>query len=736
MSSPEDSSLHIPDAEMLALLADIRAKPFPSMGELIRKHIDPYTVVMNEAERDAEFLRWEDGTAGGEAVPREDARQLAEAGTLEPIIDISGLPSRTPVMAELDPWEIADVPEVDGLATGEAAGEEEAAKSAGEAAAEGEAAAKWEAANKELIAEGKNPKDPATRPGSKSTAQAARDEAWAAFGTAKRAAGTVEDNYFPQAVEERDRARKAEVRDGWVQDLADDQFADAKEASAVVAEELKEAEAAYNRADAALRGNQPRAALAAAREARAAADSATEAKLQVAAARNSLQKTAGVLPPIDFEDVPEEGVPSLKERYLHPPDGYRLPTGERERFERMGNNPTFPSLWIATDPDSDKPEIWHHKSKRDLKPVYTAGYQLMRERIKWARVEKFREVSEALKDELRATIHAAKNSQDPKVLADRDNALALLLTQITGMRRGSSEGMSFIKDPDDAEYRTEVLKGPDGKVVKDADGKPRRVPAAQIPTYGASTLLRKHLTFEKDARGRLVAAVLRFRGKAAHWNKFRVEDPDVVAALAEAASRVKRGGKLFPRANGTAMSEFMDTRIREIGKREGIKEATGFVDNGDDGEADAPGPDLVDGGGGTDDEDLTGGFGIHDMRRLMANTVAPEIFEKILRAKGLPKDVDEFTDWVSIASLAASKQLNNEYATFILNYLSMLPFRGVIDAMIAEEKKKPPGQRGPLDPEDYWRFGKKTVPALKGKPVAAVLGEELRKEKGPVVGDG
>ena len=635
-------------------------------------------------------------------LPTPEARATT-APTVDDDVDELRLPGGTGTKSKASPWSIANVDKPKWILAREKKEKDAAEK---------------RAAAKEKAAARKSP------PTVKAPVTVARDAAKSARDKTATAAKDTRETYLPQVEENRAAAKSAKVTDQWLQDYADEVAAEARAAAGRMEGHLAATEAAYAKAQAAFQAKQPQIAKRHQAEAEAARDAAMRDKITVMLARAKMKRLAEAKPPKPFKKN------EWQERYDNPPPGYRLPKDAREHFDLLGNNRTYSGIWIAEDEDSDKPFIQHHATEGTMMGVYTPEYRLAREKLKWERVQKFEKVSEELNSELKQLV---SNMPQPKNAAEakaRDNAVALLIAQETGMRRGG-KGTSFIKDKDDKEYTS--------KIETDEDGKKKEVPTNKVKTYGASTLQREHVQkIEEDDKGNPIAVNLRFRGKSAKWNNIRVTDPVAVKAIADAHARTKNGEKLFPAASGDAMHKLMNERIQAIGKRRGIKEAAEFSGDEDEDAEDSPVEAVAEGEEGEeedaaavgDDEDLSGGFGVHDTRRLWANTVAPEIFQQIMDEKDrLPYDIDELTDWIQAAALAASKRLGNQYQAFVGNYLSMLPFMDVINAMIEVEKAKSARSRGPLDPDDYWRFGARTAKQLQGKSVSQVLEEQRKREK-------
>jgi hypothetical protein len=167
-------------------------------------------------------------------------------------------------------------------------------------------------------------------------------------------------------------------------------------------------------------------------------------------------------------------------------------------------------------------------------------------------------------------------------------------------------------------------------------------------TYGASNLLRKHVV-RRNGDG---SVTLDFIGKSGVRNLIRVQDPELATMLWERKQGGPPNEQLLP---GSSEGK-MDSLFKSLA--------------GDE-------------------------FKVKDLRTLWANTIAPAIFAALVAKAGRPpRDAAEFAKWIEIAAEKAAERLGNEKATFLENYLSMLPF-----------------QRWMAD-ESWWRWGKRNLAGL------------------------
>lgn len=414
-------------------------------------------------------------------------------------------------------------------------------------------------------------------------------------------------------------------------------------------------------------GRNAEAALKKAEAARKAADAAARKATKAANYTEDLIKTKqypdGRLPRPKFAEAEQ----AARFKDLEP--GYRIAT-PREFYERWGNTTEYSGMWIHEDPNHYKPTIkfkptWNPKGKSG---DYTPQWEYDQERKKWKRIERLAKVYPDIHKHLIDTINNPKTSPN-----DRANALATFVTLQTGARPGSDAGLSNLRD----ERHPLWQKGkPPSEQVK-------------LPTYGSSTLLNEHATVIKDATGKPTGVKFKFLGKSGIINDIVVKDPDFAAQIDSRKRNSKKGDRLFPDATSDKMAKLLGpygfdmSDFKETAKSPGEEEA----------EAAAAGPLEK--------------FKIKDLRTLQANTFAEDYFQKIMDAHNrIPENHAEWVRWMNAAIYAASQDLGNQYNTFSESYLSQVPFLDAINAMIEREKKKS-RNKGPLNPEDYWMWGKK-----------------------------
>lgn len=575
-------------------------------------------------------------------------------------------------------------------------------------------------------------------------AQLIRDDA----AVAREAAEKMESSakfYINQIPGRREAARKAKARAGWVQEYADEVEAEAGQRYKKAQAHHATSEAAAAKLDAALKKGDLKTAAALRDQMEEAAAAAEEERDALIRLRKKLESLAKVEPPKKYENAAWEAA------FQKPPKGWRV-ADPREFFDINGNNPTWRGAWVPKeDPETGLPvdptnhlayTLSHatvgsgNAAKRESKQF--PEFALARERAKWDRIQAFKKFSPTLfkywNDEL------ARLNKKPKLTAEeqayKQHLTVGLVAQLTGMRRGDEKNETGIKKSDDIrtalieraadagasqELLDRATKVPEGEKepptleevmeIFDADArlaanpdfkynkKPDGRPDIKVPTYGATTLLKEHVTFDKDENGNEIAK-FNFIGKSGVENSVKLSDPNVIAALKERKLATKDGEPLFPGVTGDTLKKMMD---RTVGEAQGLSRA----------EAEAAGLVPEDDAG-----DLAGKFTPHDLRRLWANITAPEIFNRIMKEKGrLPQDADEFAEWVAIAGVLAAEELGNQPNTFLKNYLSMASFADVIQQMMAAG--------GPQDPEEYWPFGAKMLlPGGKYTPEALELGKQ------------
>jgi len=570
-------------------------------------------------------------------------------------------------------------------------------------------------------------------------AQLIRDDAAVAREAAKKGVASAKE-YAGHIPGRREAVRGAKARAGWVQEYADEVEVEAGQRYKKAQAHHATSEAAAAKLDAALKKGDLKTAAALRDQMEGAADAALEERNAIIGLRKKLESLAKVEPPKKYENAVWEA------DFQKPPKGWRVAT-PREFFDINGNNPLWRGAWVPKedpknpgqplDPTNHLAYTRSHATigsgkaaKRESKQF--PEFALARERAKWDRIAAFKKFSPTLfkywDDEL------TRLNKKPKLTAEeqayKQHLTVGLVAQLTGMRRGDEKNETGIKKSDDIRTALieraaaagasqallqkadaekdleEVMKifdadkklaaNPDFQYNKKPDGRPD----IKVPTYGATTLLNEHVTFDKDENGNEIAK-FDFIGKSGVENNVKLSDPDVIAALKERKLATKEGEPLFPGVTGDSLKKMMDTTVGEAqGLSRAEAEAAGVLDENDDA------------------GDLTGKFTPHDLRRLWANITAPEIFHRIMKEKGrLPQDADEFAEWVAIAGVLAAEELGNQPNTFLKNYLSMASFSDVIQKMMAAG--------GPQDPEEYWPFGAKMLlPGGKFTPEALELGKQ------------
>ena len=473
-------------------------------------------------------------------------------------------------------------------------------------------------------------------------------------------------------------AHEEALQKQWVKDIADDAVVEAEAALAVALENQGIANAARIRAQ--TNKSSARIVGAEQRKAEAAVTTAREAREIAEAAQKKAEKAAGATDqPVVDKDENVGGIPRppfVEEkqiaRYNQLEPGYRFST-TRELFERWGNSPMWSGMWIALDPD-------HYKPLQKFRPVYKDGkvgeyaprYRYDQERKKWRRIEALTKIIPDIRDVL---VGKARSPKTDKTTLD--NTLAAMVILETGARPGDPKNESFPKDKTHPLYRKY--------------GHPER---QKVPTYGATTLLKEHATIVRDAEKRPVAVKLKFLGKSGVTNDITVRDPDLVRHLVKIKNdrTIKPGARMFPGADSTGLGKILGPY--------------GF-DLKDLADKSSPAEDAAE--EGEPAEEPVGKFKTKDLRTVQANTYAAEYFQRIMDAhQRIPRTKEEFIRWMNAASYAASQDLGNTHKAFTDNYLSMVPFMDVIHRMIEVEKAKS-RNRGPVDPEDYWIYGSKTL---------------------------
>jgi DNA topoisomerase IB len=462
----------------------------------------------------------------------------------------------------------------------------------------------------------------------------------------------------------------------WVLEGLDKAVADAEIAVAEAEKQQKLANDARAKAEA-----NPASARITNAAGRTAVAAAAEAKRQAAAALAAKQKATSLLNARDWPvpvkpknptDPPKMGPvprppfakdisPAKLAVFQNPPPGYHI-ASPAELYERVGNSPMFSGLHIADDPNSYRPYVKFTPTGGKVYE-YSPQYRYDQERKKWRRLERLSKVEPSLRAGLTKTIN------DPNATAyDMEHALASMIMLETGMRVGKDGNESFPKDENHPMYKQK-----------------------KVPTYAATTLLKEHVTILKDAQGKPSGVRFQFMGKSGIWNDVSTDNVDLAEKMQRLLATRRKGEKLFPSTKSATIGKFLGPY--------------GFDESDVDDSESSP----VEGEADVEVEDATGKFKVKDLRMLRANLYAEEYFQRILDAKRrIPDDVEEFHQWLSAAAWAGSHDLGNEYDTFNANYLAVLPFMDVIEAMIEREKKKT-RNRGPVAVEDYWPFGMKNL---------------------------
>jgi chemotaxis protein histidine kinase CheA len=418
------------------------------------------------------------------------------------------------------------------------------------------------------------------------------------------------------------------------------------------------------------------AAIGHAREASAALEEARAANEAAQEAMRAVRASADAKPRTPFE-------PAGKRVYDDVPAGYRKATPREER-DNLGNAETYSGMWIAEDPGATKPQV---RIKPDGTKVglYSPEHHLAAERMKWKRVEKLRRILPPMRTALERIAQGEGGSgTDLQRQRLKDNAFSLLLTMATGMR------------PSDPGTKS---------TVKDADGNPKTV-----ATFGSSTLRKRHVEkINRRADGSISSVYLKFPGKSGAENRIKVTDPFLTAEIARRHGEIRGPVKIKPRGKPEVTVPERDRELSPVAKsgamNDMLREATSRVVRGmglDEQVAENFGSLNDEEGEGSDPmSEVTGPFSNRTLRTLFANSIAPEIFEKLVAAKGNPRTQEQFGAYMEEATAQAAARLGNQHATFKKNYLSALPF-----LQWMPQGNKPDGTPAW---EDWWTWGKKMV---------------------------
>jgi len=308
---------------------------------------------------------------------------------------------------------------------------------------------------------------------------------------------------------------------------------------------------------------------------------------------------AGTLPPAKPKGNPAF-TPEGKAAYDQPKRGYRQ--ANEQELRDFGDG--YAGLLLPDDDnDDDDAKAIAFKPDGSSQRIYSVEHHLTQERAKWARVDRLLAHSDRIDSQLRQLM----NDKNPRVA---DRAKALMMSYLTGMRPGSEDQESILRDEK-------------GKAILDKNGKEQRA-----RTYGATTLLAKHVA-RQNSDG---SVTMDFIGKSGVRNQIRVNDPEMAAELMRLKKEKGPNEQLFPYAKEGAVGAMLK---RIAGDEFKTKDLRTMWANA---------------------------------------MVAEYMEKMVTKTGRGPKSEAEFVRWMEAATEHASSRLGNQHETFKKNYLSAVPF--------------------------------------------------------------
>lgn len=196
-----------------------------------------------------------------------------------------------------------------------------------------------------------------------------------------------------------------------------------------------------------------------------------------------------------------------------------------------------------------------------------------------------------------------------------DTAAVVAVMRILGMRPSS----------EDAGAR-KPLKDANGDNIKDSNGK--IMYAAKEKTYGATNMLREHVTFEKENSKDVVR--IKLLAKAGHMYEVRTNDPAIFKIMNDRKNR-PAGKQIFPTENASTAGAYIQDVMPDASPK--------------------------------------------DMRTYVANVIARREIAEALRVYGPPTDFSEFKNFVEYISTHTANQLRHGPTMSVNSYINPEVFR-------------------------------------------------------------